>query len=112
MIKLICYGPPPHGCLHDCGHQTNTFLREASKPDAALVAIAMLGGGLDSLPDVGQRLVDGAFKLLPAGHVVARIDKGHSDAVPATAGQRRPTAGASANGRSADWHQDVAGLTC
>ncbi len=37
----------------------------------------MLGGCSDGFPDLGQRLVDGAFKLLSAGHVVASVDKGH-----------------------------------
>ncbi len=44
---------------------------------ALFLAIYMLGGCSDSFPDLGQRLVDGAFKLLSAGHVVASVNKGH-----------------------------------
>jgi hypothetical protein len=52
-------------------------LASALQPHTALLAIEMFGGCLDSFPDVGQRLVDGTFKLLASGHVVASVDKGH-----------------------------------
>ena len=53
------------------------LLASALQPHTALLAIAMFGGCLDGFPDVGQRLVDGACKLLASGHVVASVDKGH-----------------------------------
>src|SRR6266702_8396185 len=62
-------------CSHDplYGH----LLASALQPHTASLAIEMLGGCLDGFPNVGQRLVEGACKLLASGHVVASVDKGH-----------------------------------